>query len=174
MIEQWKPIPGYEGTYEVSNIGNVRRLAGSERCFVTRPRKLVPRNGYFQLILSKNGEVELQWAHRLVARAFLGEPNKNFPHVNHKNGVRTDNRVENLEWVNHSENIAHAYRIGLKSAAPNPGEKNGNAFLKDSDIPKIRERASSGESLASIGRSYKAARQIIWRIVKRKSWAHIP
>lgn len=174
MFEQWRPIPGYQGTYEISNIGNVRRLAGSERCFATRNRKLVPRNGYYQVILSLNGVVSLQWVHRLVAKTFLGDPPKDKPHVNHINGIKTDNRVENLEWVTQSENSSHAYRIGLREAAPNRGEKNGNAFLMDADIPKIRARVASGESMAEVGRSFKADRQTIWRIVNRRSWKHIP
>ena len=173
MLKEWRPVPEYEGTYEVSNFGDVRRLGGTPWCPVTRERKLVPRGGYLQVLLSKENVVQLHWVHRLVARAFLGEPSKDRPHVNHINGIRNDNRVTNLEWANHSENAKHAYKIGLRTSSPNPGEKNGNASFKDSDIPVIRSRAANGESMAAIGRDYGASRFVIWSIVRRKSWANI-
>jgi len=174
MNEQWRPVLGYEGHYEVSNLGNVRRLAGSARCLQTRNRKLVPRNGYLQVLLSKNNKVQLHWVHRLVAVAFHGEPPADKPQVNHISGIKSDNRSENLEWINYSGNAKHAWRTGLRGHHPVCGEKQGNAKFKNADITEIRRRAAFGESHTAIAATYGVPRQAIWRIVRRKAWAHLP
>lgn len=99
--EIWKPIVGYEGLYEVSNKGRIRSLPFKySQCKIL---KLVPReNGYLFLTLSKNRVQKAHSVHRLVAMAFIPNPEKK-PTVNHKNEIRTDNRVENLEWATYYE-----------------------------------------------------------------------
>jgi hypothetical protein len=122
-METWKEIKGYDGHYLVSNLGNVKSVDRS----VDIPRKgsIHKRVQYGKLLTeqkSKNGYslVFLSYlkknctVHRLVATAFLDNPN-NFPEVNHKNGIKTDNRVENLEWVTRSQNQRHAHANGLKN-----------------------------------------------------------
>lgn len=116
-MENWKPIPGYEGRYEVSDLGRVRSLPhavpnrSGER--ITEGHLLKPqllRNGYLQVSLGrkrKHADV-----HRLVALAFL-PPVEGKTEVNHKNLVKTDNRVLNLEWVDRHENLLHAHREGV-------------------------------------------------------------
>ena len=122
MEEIWKDIPGYEGYYQVSNMGrvsSVKRIiphnSKDGRCILRtiRPRIIkmgLNCNGYYSLMLHKNGNATRFTVHRLVANAFLGNPDDGMT-VNHKNGVRTDNRVENLEWCSQSDNILHASRI---------------------------------------------------------------
>ncbi len=116
--EIWKDILEYEGIYQISNIGRIKKL-----------KKIHPKNqfdkiemikklrttiyGYAGTILCKKNKQKNVFAHRLVAQAFIPNP-ENKPQVNHINGIKTDNRVENLEWVTCSENIIHAFKNNLK------------------------------------------------------------
>lgn len=107
MEEIWKDVPGYEGLYMVSNLGRIKRLPlGKQwpyRITHNNIRKLHIKNGYYQVNLSKNNNVKWYGVHRLVAMAFLPNPN-NYPQVNHKDEDRTNNNVENLEWCTQSYN----------------------------------------------------------------------
>lgn len=118
MKEIWKDIEGFEGKYEISNMGRVKSLKENGEFLILKPRL---SNGYVRVYLGKV-EIKLKSAliHRLVATAFIDNC-KNKPFVNHKNGIKTDNRVENLEWCTKSENTIHAYNNGL-SKPPNKGK----------------------------------------------------
>lgn len=103
--EEWRPIDGYEGVYEVSNLGRVRSLKFGK----VRMRAFIDNLcGYFKVCLCRDGKKQLPYVHRLVALAFLPNPSRDRVQVNHINSDSKDNRAENLEWVTQSENERHA------------------------------------------------------------------
>ena len=110
--EYWKPVVGYEGLYEVSNYGRIKSFDtyrkgnnGSIRCCKGRILKLrTDKDGYFKVVLYKNNKPKTFTVHRLVAEAFLPNPD-NLPCVNHKDECKTNNNVNNLEWCNIKYNI---------------------------------------------------------------------
>lgn len=111
--EVWKPIKGYERLYEVSNLGNVRSLDrylmfGDRYCLLKgKPKKVFHNSkGYLRTTLSKNNKGKHYSVHRLVAEAFIPNPN-NLPCIDHINTIRDDNRVENLRWCTAEENMAN-------------------------------------------------------------------
>ena len=116
MKEIWRDVIGYEGLYKVSNLGNVlsipRKGTHSNKEYLLK--QSLTKKGYLYVILSKKCKSFDTGVHRLVAQAFI--PNlENKSQVNHKNGIKTDNRVENLEWVTNEENMRHSWEIGLRN-----------------------------------------------------------
>lgn len=124
MREIWKDVAGYEGIYQVSNFGCVRsceRVVYSTRKNSPSPyrvekenvkKPIITNSGYYRICLQKCGNREWISVHRLVAQTFIPNP-ENKPQVNHIDGNRLNNRVDNLEWATMSENVLHAYRTGL-------------------------------------------------------------
>ena len=111
-MAEWRDIVGWEGLYQVSNEGQVRGF--HKRYKSMRDKKLtLVGNRYLYVGLYDKPRKQLVPVHRLVAETFIPNPDKK-PEVNHINGIKTDNRVGNLEWVTRKENEAHAFRIGLK------------------------------------------------------------
>lgn len=119
LIEEWKPIEGYEGLYEVSNLGNVKTLGrtiirnnGMKQVFKEKIlKKGRAKNGYYTVSLTKlDGSRRSYTVHSLVANAFLSPKNAC---VNHKDCNKSNNHVDNLEWCTYSENELHAYNHGL-------------------------------------------------------------
>ena len=115
MKEIWKDIKGYEEMYQISNLGNVKSLTRNTKNKYKQEHFLklfISKNGYKRVELRKYKKGKKYCVHRLVALAFIPNP-LNKPQVNHINGIKTDNRVENLEWATNSENIKHAIKTGL-------------------------------------------------------------
>lgn len=112
MEEIWKPVEEYENLYLISNLGRLKRIK-SER--ILNPFQCT--NGYLQFRLTKAGASKNILAHRIIAKAFIPNPS-NKPQINHKNGIRTDNSISNLEWCTFEENIAdkvERHKNGFKS-----------------------------------------------------------
>jgi hypothetical protein len=105
-MEIWKDIPGTSGKYQASNDGKIFNV--SNGCIL---KQYLDHKGYYQIGALRKQKQYL--VHRIVAAAFLENPN-GYKEINHKNGIKTDNRVENLEWVNRSMQMIHAYSIGLR------------------------------------------------------------
>ena len=116
MTEIWQSISDYGDKYEVSNFGRVRNKKGS----VLKP--FLTHGGYLMVALCFKGTKTNIRLHRLVAKTFI--PNSDYKaEVNHKNGIKTDNSVTNLEWITKSENMKHAYKIGLQTKGKFPIRK---------------------------------------------------
>lgn len=177
IAEVWKGVPGYELFYQVSNLGRIKSL--------DRPRDPSCRRGFsgavkgriLSPVLGNTGysQVQLQHkttrVHRIVAKAFIPNP-ENKPQVNHKNGIKTDNRAENLEWATRCENMRHAHKNGLMRI--HRGMKSNLAKLTDSCVRKIREKHSVGShSIAQLSSYYNTSQSNISIILRRLSWKHI-
>lgn len=169
--EIWKPIKRYEGLYEVSNYGRVRSL-DAFLPFGKYVRKRCGRimriqnssNGYKQVHLSKDGESKIYRVHRLVAEAFIDNPN-GYPEVNHKDENRANNQADNLEWCTHQYNNSYGNK-------PARGSKNGMAKLTKTQIVDIRKRRSAGEKLKTIADSYGISVTHTCQITKGKRWGY--
>lgn len=127
MTETWKPVKGYEGLYEVSDLGNVKSLARVVKAKGSGTRTIKDRllkpqrhqNGYLFVTLSKDGVTWHASIHRLVAFHFVNcEGDMSQLQVNHINAKKDDNRAENLEWCTPQGNIRHAILLGNKKPAP--------------------------------------------------------
>jgi len=178
--EIWKDIIGYEGLYKVSNFGRIKSLDKICGNFLRKAkiRKIrLDKDGYCVISLYKLGKIKYTGVHRLVATAFIPNPeNKKF--VNHKKGIKTDNRASELEWVTQSENEKHAFEIGLKK--PNVdnvkirGTLNIHSKLTESDVLKIRNLYKKGTSVSEIQKIFNnITLQSIYGIVKMNTWKNI-
>ena len=182
MKEIWKPIKGFELTYEVSNFGNVRSIdwmqihSHTGRKFLKKGKPISIRvgttwNGYSSVGITKNGKQVSKLLHRVIAESFISNP-ENKPCVNHKNGIKTDNRLSNLEWVTKSENSKHSFKIGLQS---NKGESHPQSKLKNEDVSKIRNLYKDGFTSYQIWKykypclSYTTVKDVI----AKRVWSHL-
>lgn len=175
--EIWKPVVGFEGIYSVSSIGRIRGEIFSANNKYKPGRILKPyptKKGYLHVPLSKDRTVKYFYISTLVATAFLG-PKPDGLEINHKDGIKTNDYPNNLEYVTHSENLLHAHRNGLyKKPFAQIGIKNGMAKLSEEDVKNIRKIWSKGEtSLAELSYKYGIAVNNISRICLKKSWKHI-
>lgn len=173
--EVWRDCVGIPD-YQVSSLGRVRSLdrivpvnhptAGFLEKHM-RGRSMTSRNnghGY-SMVCIRGVSMSV---HRLVATAFIPNP-ENKPQTNHKNGIRTDNRVENLEWATQEENIQHSRKVLGQSI----GESHYCARLTESDILDIRSVYAFGARISDIGKAYDYDISNVWAIVNRRIWRHI-
>lgn len=163
--EEWQAIEGYEGLYEVSDLGRVRSVK------TETVRAQHTTRGYPSLNLCRGGRHRSKRVHRLVAQAFMDAPEAGRDHINHINGDKTDNRLQNLEWVSPGENNRHAADAGLNDQR---GRRNNRAKLTAEDVLEMRERAKrSGVTQRDLAAEFGVSQPQVGRILRRERWDHI-
>ncbi|ATN94422.1 HNH homing endonuclease 3 [Bacillus phage BSP10] len=169
MLEIWKSLSEvveYGNNYEVSNLGNIRNKQTGRLL----KGRLNPK-GYLGVNLYLNGKSKYYSVHRLVATAFLPNP-EGKPQVNHiKGDEKQNNSVTNLEWVTGHENIQHAFSTGLQKARK--GESNSKSVLREDDVVNIKTALTAGVSQYKLASLYKVSRSTIRSIQNGSSWAHV-
>jgi len=171
--ERWAAVPGYEGLYEVSTHGRVRRASRSRMApagHILKPR--LTWDGYVKYGLCKRRRYWHAKAHRLVALAFLGPPPTSNSHAAHYDGDKTNNHLANLRWASPAENEADKRRHGRR-VGPRPGEQHPGAKLTCELVRRLRETATTGLSIAAVARkfgiphltAYDAVVGVTWKTV---------
>jgi hypothetical protein len=171
--EMWKDIAGYEGLYQISNFGNVKSLPKKKGCGIgytqkERVLKAASNGQYLFVVLRKDRKSKMHYVHRLVAQAFIANPN-NKSDINHLNGKKTDNRVSNLEWATRQENIIHAYKNGLEKPHTRKilqYDKRGNLIKEWNSIKDAAawlNKPRTNISHCCRGNRYKSAYGYVWK-----------
>ncbi len=171
-MEKWKSVIGYEGIYEISDLGRLRRILKPRKYRPYQNKILNPckdKNGYFRTVLTDNNKNrKSKRVNRIVAIAFIPNPD-NKPCVNHKNGIKSDNRAVNLEWVTVSENNIHAIRNGLSGQAG--GEDHHMSKLKEAEVLKIKKMyATKKYKQIDLAEIFRISQTQISRIINNKRW----
>lgn len=162
MNEVWKDVVGYEYYYMVSNMGEIRRKGK-----ITAMKHNAGKRGYKSIMLHLNSKPMRFYVHRLVAIAFLGNP-ENKKEVNHINGIKHDNRVENLEWVTQKENKKHAVKIGLIPK----GECHCNCKVSEAAARDIKFNYKKGVNTHKyFAMKYNISTKNVSQITRNKRWA---
>lgn len=164
-MELWNKVAGYNNCYLVSNLGNVKSITRTDcrgrfrRGRILKPNRL--KDGYEQVGLYVNGKCKYVKVHRLVAEAFVDNPDAK-PEVNHKNGIRHDNRADNLEWVTKSENLRHSFRVlGRVHSKPSLGKRSSRRKLTTEQVSHI---LLDNRSQSQIAMDYGVVQQTISNI----------
>ncbi len=180
IMEIWKDIKGHENLYQISNYGNVRSL--DRYIIIKEKNKPTPYKryykgkrkipsivtcGYLSVALYNKTIRKTILVHRLVGKAFIPNP-ENKPEINHKNTIKTDNRVGNLEWSTCKENMNHADKMGLRKIR---GEDNGNSKLNSLQIRVIRK--TKGLTTRELAKIFNIGQSAISCILRKKTWKHI-
>jgi len=146
-----KDIPGYEHLYAVTEDGKV--WSYSSKKFL---KPSTHRNGYLKLTLSKNGKVFTKQVHRLIAQTFIENP-LNLPMVNHIDGVKDNNKVDNLEWVSYMDNMRHAMNTGLSK---------GDSSLIGENPMQMKTMYTSGNTIKEIAKYYRCGETKVYQVLK--------
>lgn len=175
--EIWLPVKSYEGIYEISNLGRVKSITrfvtdilnGKERVHRINGcifKYRVDQKGYPIVKISKNGHYRNIPVHRLIAAAFIENPS-NLPAINHINGIKSDNRIENIEWCTIGDNTRHAFASGL---IKNKGVDNVSAKLSENQVIEIINSKEPTKNLLPI---YGVSANVINEIKRGNRWKHL-
>lgn len=176
MEKIWEKIEGFS-SYEISNYGEIKTYNWKNKGYERIMKPALDGAGYFRTMLKRDsdGKFCTVKVHRLVCKAFLNLiEGKNI--VNHLNGIRNDNRLTNLEWCNHSENLKHSFKIGLSD---NKGSKNPASKLVESQVQQILDnyeygrKNKTGTTKKQIAEKYKISVGTVRDIVSKKTWKHL-
>jgi len=175
--EVWKKIPGFS-KYEASTMGRLKtynwKNTGREK--IMKPA--LDNGGYLRtMLLSDQGKYKTVKVHRIIISTFI-ENIHNKETINHKNGIKTDNRILNLEWNTRSENIIHSFKNKLSS---NVGEQNPNATLTDKQVKDIRKnykygrksKYEGGKTKKQIADEYGTTFNVIKNLIQGRTWKHL-
>jgi predicted XRE-type DNA-binding protein len=177
FMEEWKSIVDYEGYYDVSTMGNVRRSSRVQvysdgRIFHFNKKiisKYICNNGYYTVGLTRDSKTIQYSIHRIMAIAFIPNPD-NKPEVNHKDGIKLNNTLDNLEWNTTKENAIHAVLNGLTPI----GEKRWNAKLSNEQVINIRKLFFTNKIRQSaISKLYGVPRRCISKIINNITYKYI-
>lgn len=177
--ERWKSIPGYEGFYQASNLGRIRRncrqvIDALQRKYPARTRPLRQfrrAHGYQAVVLSRENTKREFLVHRLVLMAFCGRPAQGIE-CNHVDGDKSNNNVKNLEWVTSSENKIHAFRTGLLKPPSRDlrGARNPNTELTWEKVRQIRDMVSKGYEQKTVAKHFGVSNATISKIWVGRTW----
>jgi len=162
-VIRWGVYPN-NTKYMVSTIGSVKNIATKRLLKQSKTAK-----GYWVVTLSNNSSRKQCRVHRMVLSTFIGKCPLGME-CNHKNGIKSDNRLTNLEWTTHSDNIKHAYKVGLKCAV---GEGNGQSKLTKKNVSTIRNLCTVGNRQVDVAKKFNVNRSTICRIVSGAAWANV-
>lgn len=174
-MEIWKPIPNYNNFYEASNTGKIRSVdrivkQRNNRKQLKKGKILSPsinRCGYLVQPLSRNNKLVSFTVHKLVAITFLEKP-KYKCEINHKDGNKLNNNVDNLEWVTRSDNLRHAVKNNMITY--HNGIKHKNSVFNENELKSIRALLSVGSSPLKIAKSYNVHFSTIYRIKNNQTY----
>lgn len=167
MIEVWKDVSGYEDYFKISNLGRV---------FSKRTNKILKfsKSGPYLAISTRlngrNSKSICLRVHRLVAIAFILNP-LNLPEVNHIDGNKSNNRIDNLEWCTKQDNIIHAFETGLNKARQ--GVDSYQSKLSENDVRDIRRSWEEGVSQVILKDRYNVSKATIQGIIHRKTYKNV-
>ena len=169
-MEIWKTIPNFS-SYEASNLGRVRSLLTVRNGQPLIMKTKVDKGGYLTIptMHHDNGSVKTTKVHRLVAYAFIPNP-KNNPQINHKDGNKLNNTVDNLEWITHKENFIHATNHGLRPI----GEEHGRHKLTWEQVDYIRNIYKKGDKefgTNGLARKFGVTPRVITLIMRNEIWS---
>lgn len=177
--ELWRDVVGLEKYYRVSNKGrifSIPRVVKTKRHTQKIDGRILKPNGkvYLKVHLSVNGVSHHKQIHRLVAEAFIPNPD-NLPAINHKNGKKHDNHVENLEWCTYSNNTLHAYVTGLMKANPRHGEECHFSKLKVKDVIKMRSEVNKtyGRMIKKLMEEFRVSKSTVRAVIDGSSWKKV-
>ena len=169
-MEEWRDIIGYEGYYQVSNLGRVKslpRVVRTDKLFNIKgsiKKSSINTKGYFVTSLRINNKSEVKYLHRLIAETFISNPN-NYPQVCHKNDIKTDNTLDNLYWGTPKDNTADCIRNGTFISS--------NTLLKVEQVKEIRRLLTEGFSCSNISLKFLVNAKTINDIKNNKIWKNI-